>query len=192
MTATESTAVVVDFTALLETLGFTDDEFVAIGHDADGGWRTAVIPPVAAPHYVAKLPETANTYFGVNPTKGPVREDATRGKAVDVTRLAALWCDLDFKSSGCGSLSVARTIIDDLSGLLGTRPTVLVHTGHGIHPYWPVSDGHDDVNQLAALVRRFGRLVAAVAKDRAAKVDNVFDLARMLRVPGTINNKGLV
>ena len=42
----------------------------------------------------------------------------------------------------------------------------------------------------ARLSRRFGRLVATVAwRDHHAGVDSVFDLFRMLRVPGTFNYK---
>ena len=48
---------------------------------------------------------------------------------------------------------------------------------------------NDDIGSARVLIRRRGRLVAAVAKDHAAEVDSVFELARMLRVPGTFNNK---
>jgi hypothetical protein len=111
------------------------------------------------------------------------------GKEEDATRLAALWADLDIKHNRCPSLDVAHAIIGDLSGMLGTRPSAIVHSGHGLHPYWPVSDGHIDPGKAKVLVRRFGRLVDVVAQQRNAKVDNVFDLARMLRVPGTVNCK---
>ena len=184
---------IVDFAALLGTLGFADGEFVSIGRDGDGVFRTAVLPPWQAPAYVAQLPTTANVFFGVNPTKGPARQNAGRGKEADVTRLAALVCDLDVKAGACASLDTARAIIGDLTAALGTRPSVIVHSGHGIHGYWPVADGaigeKFTTGQAAALLRRFGRLVSPVAADHGAKADSVFDLARMMRVPGTTNNK---
>jgi hypothetical protein len=66
------------FADLLDTLGYTDGEFVAIGHDADGAFRTAVMAPGDAPSFVAKLPDTANIFYGVNPTRGPARSNAGR------------------------------------------------------------------------------------------------------------------
>ena len=69
---------------------------------------------------------------------------------------------------------------------------MIVDSGHGLHPYWPISDGHitgGDIGAALALVRRWGRLVAVAADQLHAGVDNVYDLARMMRVPGTLNNK---
>ena len=109
-----------------------------------------------------------------------------------MTRLSALWADLDVCAGKCATLDVAHTIIGDLTATVGTRPSVIVETGHGLHPYWPLADGwitNGDIGPARALIRRWGRLVAAVANDHGAQVDNVYDLARMLRVPGTFNNK---
>ena len=98
MSADEPTEVVVEFSALLlDTLGFTPDEFVSIGHDADGDFVTAVRQSTQAATYVGTIPDRANVYFGVNPVPGQARDRAGRGKAGDVTRLAALWADHDVK-----------------------------------------------------------------------------------------------
>ncbi|HTY35128.1 phage/plasmid primase, P4 family [Mycobacterium sp.] len=190
---TEKTAAV-DFTALLlGVLGHGDGEFTSLGYeDADGTFHTAVYPPADAPGTVDQLPATANTYFGVCTVRGPARRNAGRGKETDVTRLTGLWCDLDVKEGGCPSLDVAKAIIANLSIILDTRPTVIVDSGHGLHPYWPISDGHitdSDIGPARALVKRWGRLVDVVAEKLNAGVDNVFDLSRMMRVPGTLNCK---
>ena len=193
MRVTTRESVALDFTVLLfDTLGYTRDEFVSIGHDADGEFATVVKPPADAAKYVAGLPDRANVYFGVNPTKGPARDRAGRGKATDVTRVSAVWADLDVKPGACTDLDTAEAVVDDLSAILGTRPSAITHSGGGLHPYWPISDGYISsagVGRAQALVRRWGRLVAVVAEKRGARVDSVFDLARMLRVPGTYNCK---
>jgi AAA domain len=96
------------------------------------------------------------------------------------------------KREGCPSLDIVRAIIANLSIILGTRPTVIVNSGHGLHPYWPISDGHitgGDISAARALIKRWGRLVAVVAENLGASVDNVYELARMMRAPGTLNNK---
>jgi len=40
------------------------------------------------------------------------------------------------------------------------------------------------------VLKRWGRLVQAVAEKHGAKADSVFDLPRVLRVPDTVNHKG--
>jgi hypothetical protein len=179
-----------DLSALLDVLGYTTDEFVSIGYKNGSGLSTAVGQPANAASYVAKLPDGADVFFGVNPVQGPARTAKGRGTADDVTRLAALYVDLDVKPGGCPSLDVAHAIIDELSAMLGTRPSAITHSGGGLHPYWPVApdEGASPPN-MAALLRRWGRLVAVVAESHNARVDSVFDLSRMLRVPSTRNNK---
>ena len=184
-----------DFAGLLQLLGFSVGEFVSIGHeDTTKGtpWRTAVMDPIDAPAYVDALADTADVFYGVCPTKGPARDRAGRGTEEDATRLSALWADLDVKPGACKNLKTAHAIIGDLTAAVGTRPSAIVDSGHGLHPYWLLVDGwvrNDDIGSARVLIRRWGRLVAAVAKDHAAEVDSVFELARMLRVPGTFNNK---
>jgi hypothetical protein len=186
---------IVDFTALLfDTLGYTDREFVAICHQKPGGtFRASVMPSSFAPRYSATLGDTVDVWFGVNPTRGPARPDCGRGTAEQITRLAGLWADLDVKPGACADIQTAEAIIDELSGLLGQRPAVVVFSGHGLQPHWALEDGQITdtftTDDAAALLHRFGRLVEMVAEGHGAKVDNVFDRARVLRVPGTVNNK---
>jgi hypothetical protein len=191
----EQPATPLDFGGHLQLLGYTVGQFVAIGHDDPTlklPWYTVVRDPVDAPAYVDQLPDTANVFFTVCPTKGPARDGGGRGTEDDATRLSALWADLDVKPGACADLTVAHSIIGDLTSAVGSRPSAIVESGGGLHPYWPVCDGWikgGDIGPARALIRRWGRLVAAVAKDHGAEVDNVFELARMLRVPGTFNNK---
>lgn len=182
-------SVACDLTALLlGALGHRDDEFTSLFYENGRGPHTAVMAPVDAVACVDTLPPDANIFFGINPTRGPARKNTDRGGAADITRLAALWADLDVKPGACKSLDAAEKIIDELSGIVGTRPSVVVYSGGGLHAYWPIEDGALD-EKSRGLPRRWGRLVAAVAHQHDARVDNVYDLARMLRIPGTINNK---
>jgi replicative DNA helicase len=190
----DSTNTMVDFAGLLlGALGFTDAEFVSLLYEPPQPPHTAVRAPADAIAEIDQLPDTANIYFGVNPTEGPARTHAGRGTEADVTRLAALWCDLDVKPGACLTIGAAHQIIDNLSVILGTRPSVIVNSGHGVHAYWPIEDGaigeQFTTGRARALLRRWGRLVAVVADKHQAQADNVFDLARMLRVVGTFNNK---
>ncbi|QFG08917.1 DNA primase [Mycobacterium phage MalagasyRose] len=179
-----------NFADLLETIAYREDEYLSVCWQRRPGetWHTAVVPAGDAAAYAASKGTDCGVWFGINPTSGPPRENAGRGKDVDVTRFSTLHADLDSKADGCGSEAVARTIIDDLSDLLGVRPSAIVHSGHGLQPYWPIEDA-ESVTNAGALLKRWGRLVALVADRRGAKVDGVYDLARVMRVPGTMNVK---
>lgn len=195
MTDTRNLAITDFTTLLLGVLGHTDGEYTALGYeDTACVFHTAVVAPGDAPCVVDQIPSTANTFFSVNTVRGPQRRNCGRGVETDVTRWTALWVDLDVEPGKCPSLDVARAIIANLSIILGTRPSVVVDSGHGLHSYWPITDGHitgGDIGAARALVKRWGRLVAVVAEKLHAHVDNVFELARMMRVPGTLNNKHL-
>ena len=183
-----------NFPALLQLLDYSPDEHVAICRNQPAApFRSAVVRSAEALAHVETLPD-CDIWFGVNPTAGPARENAGRGTADDVTRLAALWCDLDVKPGACADIGTAWSIIDAIAGLLHEQPSAIVHSGHGLQPYWPLEDGHitDEASRGRAemLVTRFGRLVKLVAEQHGAKADSVFDLPRILRVPNTMNHKG--
>ncbi|MCV7222948.1 hypothetical protein [Mycolicibacterium elephantis] len=184
-----------DLAGLLRVLGFTTGEFVAFGYKLgpDGRFNSRVCDASDAAATLASLPGGADIWFGVNPTRGPARKNAGRGSTADVTRLSSLYADLDVKDGACTSTDVANAIIDDLSVIMGTGPAAITYSGSGgLHPYWPVTDGHvdgsDDID-LSHLLNRWKRLVKLVARQRGAQVDSAFDPARVLRAPGTFNHK---
>lgn len=180
------------FPTLLEILGYRDDEHVAVCSQPAGGvFSSQVMPPGAAPDYVVSLGDGVNVWVSVNPTKGP--RETGRGTEADVTRLAALFADLDVKPGACRDFEHAEAIVTEVSALIGQRPRTVVYSGHGLQPYWPLEDGEitKEFPTAAAksLLTRFGRLVAIVAEHHGAAVDSVWDLARVLRVPGSTNWK---
>jgi hypothetical protein len=151
---------------------------------------------------VEKAPTVAANYadghcwFSVQ----PLHDRVTSGRSAerDVTGLRELYADFDVKPGGLPDYSAAGQVISDLSRLLGADPVAVVNSGHGLQPHWQVERGTDtdwsDENHPhwldgKALVRRWGRLVARIAADHGGHVDGVFDLARVLRVPGTTNRK---
>lgn len=172
------------FGDLLDMLGH--DGYTSVCNKPPGGeFRSQVVPSAVAPVVV---PATGDVWFGVNPVKGPARINQGRGTAADVVRLAAVYADLDVKPGGMGSFEAAADVITDLSGMLSTPPVATVFSGHGLQPYWSIENGPAG-GEARALLRRFGRLVAHVAEIHGGKVDPVYDLARVLRVPNTTNHK---
>lgn len=171
-----------------------DGEHVSICHDDTGAFRSTVVP-VGIDAYLAAGEHAAggNVWHGVNPVREGV---AGRGTAQDVTRLAALWADLDVKPGAMPDDAAALTVVDELAGMLHCPPSFVVHTGHGLHPYWILDDDEqlvldDDAKRARAraLLARWRRLVTRVAAGHGGTVDAVFDLPRVLRTPGTHNRK---
>ncbi|QAY02802.1 DNA primase/helicase [Mycobacterium Phage Niklas] len=191
---------------LLDLLGYEPGEHLSLNYQAPGGtFRSEVVeygPDIEA-QAMARA-DGCNAWFGVNPTRPRGVDEKGRGSADDVTRLAAIWCDLDVKPGACRDLAHAYQVIDELSAILGTRPSAVVMSGNGLQPYWPIDDGliaaegAEDMAEAsaelradaAALLKRWGRLACIVADGLGAKIDRgVYDLARVLRVPGSFNLK---
>ncbi|QTF82066.1 DNA primase/helicase [Mycobacterium phage Fefferhead] len=201
-------------TDLLDLLGYADGEHVSLNYQAPGGPFSSTVVEFAEDSdslqgLAMSLANGRNVWFGVNPTRPrPVDNEGKqkgRGTAEDVTRLAAIWCDLDVKPGACRDLAHAYQVIDELSAILGVRPSAVVMSGNGLQPYWPIDDGTiaptDPADGMveqsaelradcAALLKRWGRLACIVAEGLGAKIDRgVYDLARVLRVPGSYNMK---
>ncbi|MCZ4520721.1 hypothetical protein O4220_19605 [Rhodococcus ruber] len=151
-------------------------------------------------------PDDRDTWFGVNPIARSVRRG--RGTEADVTRVRAVWADLDIKKGSLASLTECYAVTDLVSEWLGCPPSVLIESGHGLQPIWRIRSTPTHPNRVAehwpgsagdvwALQRwrtecaRWGGLVAVAAATvhPGARVDSVYDLARVLRCPGTVNYK---
>lgn len=153
-------------------------------------WKLPAAPTLK--HAVVTLPEalatidavgdTADLWYGVNRMSD--RPATGRGRAADITRITCLYADLDTgKPLTPSSITEARTIIDGLP-----EPMFIVQSGHGLQPIWPLS-GDEFTTSDPAILHRWGQLIADRAAARGWVTDNVYDLARILRVPGTINHK---
>lgn len=153
-----------------------------------------------APGLAAKHAD-GDCWFSIQPVITTL--SSGRGKSDQVVGLRDLYADLDVKVGGLPDFSTAREVIDDLSIILGTPPVGVVMSGHGLQPHWAVA--HDDSDPFdeaswktpddlrwmnsTSLLRRWGRLVAHVVESRGGRTDGVYDLARVLRTPGTVNLK---
>jgi hypothetical protein len=85
-------------------------------------------------------------------------------KAQDVKRIRALFCDFDGKEPGDWHLP----------------PSMVVQSGHGKHAYWLVNDC-----PLGGFVEAQKRLALHYGSDF-----KVHDLPRVMRLPGTVHQKG--
>lgn len=183
-----------DLAQIVELLGYHDGEHVALAWREPGGeFVPEPVPVVELLARVVELDENVNVWFAPNPTSA--RGFGVKGAASQTTRLVALTADLDAKDGGLGTLEACEMVIAELALMLGTEPTIVIFSGHGLQPIWLIYlqgagiDNTDNFNDLQAIVRRFGRLVAGVAGQVGGNVDSVYSLDRLVRVPGTMNVK---
>lgn len=179
-----------DFPRLLSLLGRENDIIWLARGDATTFTTTPIPFANILPAMEALSRGKWNVWFEVN--RSLYQGNSGRSSAGHITRLNALWADLDFKDNGLGSLDGAMAVVDDLSNALGLGPSAIVHTGHGIQPYWPVTDGDltdDTRDDAATLLKRWGLLVQQFAANNHGAADSIFDLPRILRAPGSVNWK---
>ena len=130
-----------------------------------GAWHTF------GPFVTREVQQGQNLYVGA-----AVRRDTSSGTIENLSALSALWIDFDIPPAA-------------VRALLAPFPfkwTLLVETGFGAHVYWRLRElldlsNHADLTQAATLLRR---LAGHLGGDLRAT-----DPARVLRLPGTYNQK---
>ncbi|MER7500479.1 YfjI family protein [Nonomuraea pusilla] len=135
----------------------------------------------------------------------------SRGHASDSLALPGFWADIDIAGPGhkhevcppdCPKshrhvtlplppdTDATRQIVA-ASGL--PEPTMWIHSGGGTYPWWLLDQPHtisDDLDDIATLTARWQHVIQASAEKLGYHYGSgVGDLARVLRVPGTVNRK---
>lgn len=142
-------------------------------------------------------------YYAVNPL-GCV-PDHGRGKKKDYTRLAALWVDADYKLTGWkpgeepeGAQDLLAELRNRLETLLGAPAGFITYSGNGEHWIWPLKPSeqtrHDHREKDCPLCNGILKQWHQLVNQQAAKLgldtpDNVHDIPRVLRAPGSYNLK---
>jgi hypothetical protein len=125
-----------------------------------------------------------NNYFGVNPTtaSGTQYQRAKKGER-DIAAVNCLYAEFDSKDYGSKDAILAH--IQTLEACT-IAPSVIIDSGGGFHVYWLLKDpfvlATDEARARADLAQE--GWVRFVGGDGGAK-----DLARPLRIPGTLNFK---
>lgn len=119
-----------------------------------------------------------------------------RGKKEDIIGIAGFYADIDIKDDVHKNQDLPPTVDDAVKLVLnnGFDPTKVVHTGHGIHVHWifkePIIFENDEHRQKVELMcRRIQQTIKNKAAAHHWSIDSTFDVTRVLRIPGTYNNK---
>jgi len=144
--------------------------------------------------YARQQAATQEVYFGVGLIAGQPRG---RGKAQDVAAIGALWCDVDVRGPAHPRANLPASIAEAeaLLAEMPLAPSIIVHSGHGLHGYWLlkepwVFEDQAQREQAASLARRWHGVVCDLATRHGWTLENLGDLTRVLRLPGTLNHHG--
>ena len=132
------------------------------------------------------IQEERNVFFGC----AKYATDQSRTKA-NVLALKSMWLDIDcgeakaVDGSGYATQAEGLTKLQEFCKLIGLPKPIIVNSGRGLHVYWPFT-GAVDRKQWEPVAARLNEL----CKIHNFLVDaNVFEVARILRIPETLNFK---
>ena len=134
---------------------------------------------------------------GLAPGKGVRLTSRTRVSEEDVAGIPALWADVDVAHpvhAKAAQLPPDRERAIDVLAQLPMHPTILVDTGHGLHAWWVFSEpwifsGDEEFHEARRTIQWWQQTIKAHFSERGWTIDSTFDLSRLMRLPGTWNNK---
>lgn len=134
-------------------------------------------------------PTGACVWFGAA-TRTERLPGGRRGGTGDCAQIPALWVDIDIQSPVHAATDLPADI-DQARQLLDAyplAPTVTVDSGNGLQAWW-LLDEPLDAADAAAILADWGTTWNALGHRHGWHVDNVFDVARVMRLPETHNHK---
>lgn len=153
-------------------------------------WAPAVAPDQAARIAGQRAPRCC-VWFGVA-TRHQHLEGKRRGGADDCLHIPALWADFDVEGPNHKGGHALPPTIDAAAHLVKSfplPPTAVVRSGGGLQGWWFFHEPLTINDQSQALLRAWGATWVELARRQGWHVDNVFDVARIMRLPGTWNRK---
>lgn len=139
--------------------------------------------------HVAQLPDH-DVWFGCCTRKNK-GEGLQRGRADECLEIPGAWIDIDVL--GPNHKDVDNLPPDEQSALklikaFPLRPTALLRTGGGFQGWWLFPEPLY-TEDATAFLERWGATWKELGARFGWGVDSVWDIPRMLRVPGTLNHK---
>lgn len=142
-----------------------------------------------------RLGNTQDVYFGVGVQRERL-DPSKRGGAESVIGIPGVWADIDIAGAGHASENLPASYEQavELAFEVGPAPSIIIDSGGGIQAWWVfpepwIFSGDADREAAKILVRDFQTAIQARAAKRGWKIDSTYDLARVLRPPGTFNHK---
>ena len=114
----------------------------------------------------------------------------------DAAAIPGLWADIDVAHPVHKEQKLPATAEQarEVMAQLPFVPTIVVDSGHGLQYWWLFQEpwvfaSPDEHEQACRVTQWWHRMVKELFQAQGLTIDSVFDLARVMRVPGTFNNK---
>lgn len=160
--------------------------------------------PVQRLDEAAEIPTTTDIYLTVAlhdqelalQLAGQTDPSLARGSIGSAVAIPGLWADIDVHGPAHKRQDLPKSFAEAhaLVEAFPLQPAVVVNTGNGLQAWWLFKepwtfDGPDDHTRAQRLVRRFDATLQAEAREHGWALDDISDLARVLRLPETTNTK---
>lgn len=116
--------------------------------------------------------ERINTHFGVCP------RSTKRGTEEAIRHITTFWADIDIGKERNSLSSVGEAIRN--TNRFRFQPSIIVYTGGGLHLYWLLKEPEEAISLHRDIINGLGQALGG---------DPVHDLARIMRLPETLNMK---
>ena len=159
-------------------------------HDKKSRWVKSLAEAIA----LSKSLCQSDLYIGVGLSPRDFGS-SSRCKSEEIAGLFGLWADIDLSSDAHSNKALPATVEDALSLIPKEMPpTLIVLSGNGIHLWWLFEEpfiftSDEDRKRGAALASQWQTLIARRGATKGWAIDRLADLARVLRIPGTVNTK---
>ena len=141
--------------------------------------------------------EDVYTGVGLAPHEGLRLPSNKRLKEWEVTGIAAFWSDIDVAHPVHKTAKQYPPSIEKALEALEQLPfaaTIIVHSGHGVQLWWVLKEvwifeDEADRERARRASQWWHQVVKGIFAEHGWDVDSTFDLPRVMRLPGTWNNK---
>ena len=141
-----------------------------------------------------ELSDTENAYFGLHLMDKPPAS-GKRASLNEISCVSFLHGEYDIKGPAHKENDLPETLEETLAFLhaLECPPSIIVFSGNGVHTYWlleePIAVNNDNRSRIQRIMKGYEQSIHQLGREKGWNFDPVADLARILRVPDTLNHK---
>ena len=141
-----------------------------------------------------ELNRSKDVYFGLHLLDEPPLPGG-RASASDIRGISFIHGEYDIKGPAHKEEHLPETLEELLTFLHGLEcpPSIIVHSGNGLHTYWLLQEytavNDENRESIRRIVKGHELHTQKLGRAYGWKFDSVADLARVLRIPGTLNHK---
>jgi putative DNA primase/helicase len=173
----------------------TDEGYINLFHvDRDSGRRVTTWAPLdnlaALGEPLVEQTHRGNVWFGVAPRRAPL-DEGRRGGVADCVSIPAFWVDIDVASEVHKLPGLPQSYEEARQLVLSfpLKPSMVVRSGYGLQVWWVLRESMQ-ADEALTMLARWQVTWDRLADEMHLRIDNVSNIDRVMRLPGTYNFKG--